>query len=544
MRRQGRALLALVALGGMFAVVGAHRAAASAATYYVSPTGSDANDGMSPSTPWQTLERVDQAYLSPGDQVLLEGGQTFAGQLWITADDAGDASTPLGIGSYGTGRATIDAGDGAGIFIDNTSGVAVHDLDIVGSGYATNTSSGLYARNDRTDSSLLPGLTFSDIDVGGFGHWGVLVSGEYARSGFQDVTITRVAAHDNAVGGIIAWSAAHAVHRNVVVESSRAWGNPGVAGLASSSGSGIVLGSVDGGVIENSVAYGNGGLNDSNQGGCGIWSYESNAVTIQGNESYGNLTGGKKDGGGFDLDQDSTNSVLQYNYSHGNAGPGLMLAQRTPTNGHSGNAIRYNVGQNDGRMNGQAGITVWGHVTNADVYSNTIYMAASPGQAMPRVVALGASGTYAPSNVAFRNNIFDASGAKTIDAPTKVAPYMTNVVFQGNDYWKKVSIRWDASNYSTLAAWRAATGEETLNGSDTGMNVNPQLVAPGNGGTVDGSGGSLAGLTAYTLKTKSPLIDAGLDLPTLFGTSVGNRDFYADTVPRGPAFDVGADEAR
>ena len=46
-----------------------------AASYYVSPTGSDAAAGTSMSTPWKTIAKVNSAPLGSGDQVFfLRGG--------------------------------------------------------------------------------------------------------------------------------------------------------------------------------------------------------------------------------------------------------------------------------------------------------------------------------------------------------------------------------------------------------------------------------------------------------------------------------------
>ena len=45
-------------------------------TYYISPFGSDAAPGMSPSTAWLTAARASQLYLQPGDAVLFEAGTT------------------------------------------------------------------------------------------------------------------------------------------------------------------------------------------------------------------------------------------------------------------------------------------------------------------------------------------------------------------------------------------------------------------------------------------------------------------------------------
>jgi len=82
----------------------------SAATYYVSPTGSDTNNGTSTSTPWQTIAKVNSAHFVAGDSILFQGGQTFTGALvfsYATNIPVSSTATPITVGSYGTGAATI-----------------------------------------------------------------------------------------------------------------------------------------------------------------------------------------------------------------------------------------------------------------------------------------------------------------------------------------------------------------------------------------------------------------------------------------------------
>lgn len=45
--------------------------------YYVSNDGSDGNDGLSPDTPWATLEKVNSTALSPGDAVFFARGDVW-----------------------------------------------------------------------------------------------------------------------------------------------------------------------------------------------------------------------------------------------------------------------------------------------------------------------------------------------------------------------------------------------------------------------------------------------------------------------------------
>lgn len=75
-------------------------AAASATTYYVSPDGSDGNDGMTLSTPWKTVAKVNgfSGFL-PGDSVLFQTGKNFTGAA-LSPAVSGTAQAPITFGTY------------------------------------------------------------------------------------------------------------------------------------------------------------------------------------------------------------------------------------------------------------------------------------------------------------------------------------------------------------------------------------------------------------------------------------------------------------
>ena len=51
-------------------------------TYYVSSlTGNDENDGLTPSTPFASLNKINEISLCAGDKVLLERGSVFENQF-------------------------------------------------------------------------------------------------------------------------------------------------------------------------------------------------------------------------------------------------------------------------------------------------------------------------------------------------------------------------------------------------------------------------------------------------------------------------------
>ncbi|MGD0336882.1 MAG: Ig-like domain-containing protein [Candidatus Omnitrophota bacterium] len=72
------------------------------ATYYVdSQAGSDTNDGLSESTPLQTISKVNTLVLYPGDSVLFKSGEIWREQLIPQSGSAG--SGYITYGAYGTG---------------------------------------------------------------------------------------------------------------------------------------------------------------------------------------------------------------------------------------------------------------------------------------------------------------------------------------------------------------------------------------------------------------------------------------------------------
>ncbi len=90
---------------------------AGAAIYYVDALGGDdARSGASPSLAWRTLAHVSsaqvQGMLAPGDRVLFQSGQSFAGALVASASGAVGAPITYGsyAGSYGTGAKPVIQG--------------------------------------------------------------------------------------------------------------------------------------------------------------------------------------------------------------------------------------------------------------------------------------------------------------------------------------------------------------------------------------------------------------------------------------------------
>ncbi len=82
----------------------------SATDYYVSTSGSNSANGLSSSTPWQTIGKVnsESGRLLPGDKVLFKRGEIFTGTLIISV--SGSSGNPIIIGAYGTGANPVISG--------------------------------------------------------------------------------------------------------------------------------------------------------------------------------------------------------------------------------------------------------------------------------------------------------------------------------------------------------------------------------------------------------------------------------------------------
>jgi len=69
--------------------------------YYVSASGSDLNDGLSESSSWKTISKVNSSTFNAGDRILLKAGDIFTGMLNIPS--SGSVGNNITISSYGSG---------------------------------------------------------------------------------------------------------------------------------------------------------------------------------------------------------------------------------------------------------------------------------------------------------------------------------------------------------------------------------------------------------------------------------------------------------
>ena len=522
-----------------------------ATDYYVSPSGSNWNSGKSPQKPWKTIGKVNGKTFKAGDRILFEGGKTFKGKLEFDARDSGTPANPVTVGSYGGKRAIISSGKKHGLYAENCGGFVVRELNFVGSGRTDpEGKSGILFFTDLTEDKP-EYIRVDKVEVSGYRQRGIYISGSRASdSGFKDVRITNADIHDNGNQGIASSGSKPPgdwVHKGIYVGDCRVYDNAGISGGRGHSGNGIILSSVDGAVIEYCEAYNNGWLSDDPNGGgpIAIWAWDSKDVVIQYCEAYDNKTGNKADGGGFDLDGGCVNCVMQYNYSHGNYGAGYGIYQYNSAREFKNNVVRYNITERDGIKNKHGGINFWstnssGGLQKTRVYNNTIFVGDETNGA-GIVDFSDVEGTcYVYDTEIYNNIILTTPGKRVLDIPNPESRWN----FRGNCYWTyggDIEIRWGDATYSSLNEWRVASGQERFGGVDVGFKADPKLIDAGAGGTI-GDARGLATLNAYRLTSSSPLIDAGLDIESVFGIDAGNRDYYGTRIPSGGKYDVGANE--
>lgn len=571
-------------------------------TYYVNATtGNDANNGTSTATPWASITRANTQNLGPGDKLLFNSdGAWHNGKISLDINDApGTPANPIIIASYGTNpRATI-YGDGGGGLLSAIGGVKIQNLEFYGARMYGSANNGVGIEFSKTGTvAYSPYIFIDNVKMEGFGSQGIsLVTNNYDAStakGYSDITIQNSTVNNCGNTGINVWayswpanqtySDGLTVHSNVLINNCRVSNNAGTASITNySTGNGILVSSATTVMINNCIADKN-GLNNGHLGAgiAGIWYFNVKDGIIQNCEAFGNYASKETDGNGFGIDGGCANCIIQYCYSHDNEGGGYGLFQYAEAiNPHINNTIRYNISQNDGRKNGIGAICMWGagdtrKLENCDIYNNTIYLDAN--NLVP--ITISAFGTTAngtntllPSGVRalwdkiiglrFFNNIFYLDGANAnlpfvnaldyvgtgINIPPSKIWFLNNLYYKGNN----PNFRW-GSTYTSQASWFSGTSQENYNGTNYGITSNPNLMAPGTGGTLAGAitgtapanvplGIDLASLSAYRISASNDLaLNLTGNTPFAIGLNIGTRDYYGNLLNGGAPYDVGANE--
>lgn len=480
--------------------------------YFVSTSGSDSNNGHTPATAWQTVGKVNASTFNPGDTIAFAGGQTFT-DAGLVPPSSGSPAGQITFTSYGIGRATINPGSIAvGLKIVNKSYITFDSINLLGT---ASTHVGLYL---SATSGTFQNITLQNFTVSGFGD-GFDIGGDAGSAGWSNVlaqNFTISGCSGPAGGSYGSAGSGVTVHSNITLQNGS---------FTTCLNGGWSMGNVNGGLIQNCVCFTCGA--SSTIGPAGLWCYESNSVVIRFCEAYNQLSANTVDGDGFDIDGGCTNCIVEYCYSHGNAGAAYALFNYGTLTWNN-NTVRYCIGENSGRAGtfyGELTIEARNTVpcTGALVYNNTFYnnLNVSAIFCIPQD-----TGSTAHTGRVANNIFYSASNTPLIAS----AVNDSGLLFTGNDYFASgtFGISWNGTSYSSLAAWQTATGQEKIAGASFGFSVDPKLTSPGGGGTVGGY--APPNPTAYKLLAGSPMIGTGLDLNARFGINPGTQDYYGDAL--------------
>ena len=559
----------LAAVIGICTLINVNSARAS--DYYIAQNGNDSNDGRSSTTPWLSIGKINNGSFNSGDTINLRGGDVFQGCVTFNAVNvvSSQNASPIRVLNYGSGAATLASNcpgkikapnlgpRSAALTIDGISGFDWNGPSIRGSDPTTPTQYGVVIENESS-SVAASNITVENSDISGFmvpatatadSSAEVFVIG-YSFRGIcgplNNIRILNNKLHGATVmsnddSGITGFGCGQNI-TNALYQGNQIFDIGGRAIAPNgTSGNGIILNNVNGGIEQYNVAYDD-GANATNCGGPGgIWTYASNNILIQFNEVYRMqpLPAFKSgcDWAAFDIDANVTNSVVQYNYSHDNAGPGLLAYTAGSTKNWYNNVFRFNISQNDNTLilDGGGSIAL-SPGSNLYVYNNTIYRSGtSPAQNPPSCWSTGYNGAYVAPVIIANNICVNASTdrwnrTRMVDG-SNGATGLNAITMVANDYYNSGSgstnYMWGTNSYANLVGFQTGTWQEAHS-----VAINPVIVNAGGGTTLGSTTGPQPGPTAYNLGVGSPVIGAGVNLAgPPYNLVAGSRDYFANPVP-------------
>jgi len=356
-------------------LVGAFPALAAPTAYYIDcAAGNDANNGTSTSTPWKTFANVNGRVFNAGDSLLLKRGVTCSGIGGLAPKGSGTSTSPITLGDYGTGTLPwIQAGANNAVYLNDQAGWVIQNLHVssqLGGGQSAGFS-GLFIDSHVTTQSY-----FRILGVESSGNWFGLHIGLYKPKNsvdngtLDDMIIDGVNTHDNDGAGIeisgnwkgnATGTTDPPFNTNITVRNTLSHDN---------GRDGILIAATNGGLAEHNTVYHN-GLSENDR--YGIWPWDARNVTVQFNEVYNMQSNSTKGAGGLDCDWHDMNCVMQYNYTHDDQGPGILLIG-DGSESLDGCTVRYNIFERESLSLNQNGVILpFGSVKNCKVYNNTVY---------------------------------------------------------------------------------------------------------------------------------------------------------------------------
>ena len=489
-------------------------ASAGQGDFYVdSAGGNDNNDGKTPESAWKTLAKVNEQTFAPGDRILLKAGGIWSGRL--QPKGSGTVDSPITISSYGSGPKPIVNGGGiAGgtVYLINQSHWVIENLEVTNSAPERGDifREGIFVEN--AGAGTIEGIRILSNYVHD-------VSGSFRYAGgdphaFGGITVYAGggAGTDRFDGVLIEGNMVERVGRTGIVVWDQIWNGTGFSSenvvirqnyVKESDSDGILTFGVDGGLIEHNVVEGAGIYSEPGEfnGTAAIWPTRGKNNVVQFNEAF-NTYKPEGDGQGFNLDIDTTDSIVQYNYSHDNQGGFILFVDATNTpgteKGSTNNIVRYNISQNDAKHT----FTFAGGVSaGTQIYNNTVYIGTNSSAKIIDHEWDDAGDVNAPYS--FKNNLIYNLGSGGYNLPGAGGVFDSNL-FYGNHPASEPA---DANKVTD----------------------NPLLVYQG--------GGALGwnSIDGYKLRDGSPALGAGAVIP-----DNGGRDYWGNAISPTASPNIGA----
>lgn len=518
------------------------------AIMYFSALGDDNFGDGSMANPWRSVDKANQVY-AEGKTFYFRGGDTFPGTLRVRGKNNKYYA-------YGSGKPIISAGMGRGFECRNKSGVEVNGLRFQGISQLLNPNHGIYFANDFVVSNRLTGCIVRNCEVTEFGWNGIYATSKNSVAGYDGLLIENNTVWnctgENLVGatagievdsqdfwGLYTHSPAHV---NITIQGNYVSACKGRPGAANHVGSGIILSQCEGGLIFNNTAE-DCGDNSTNQAGpVGIWAWDAKSVVIRKNIVRRQGTAGP-DGSAFDLDGGCVDCVMEYNYSTGCKGPGILLFafDDTPSwsSGHRlldyvRNTARFNIsiydGDNDEYSKYGIFIGTMRPVTSdfkqVYVYNNTV-ITRNNGAKRPLTFNINTFNQVSMDHaegVVANNMIIQLGTSPLIDMRRN------SMVVAGNVFWSPTgaTMRYFGYDWPDYEDWSNSTGDdgqpygpkERLHGNYSFYTADPGLVDP--------YSTAIANLRP---RADAACIGIGLDLLAEFGIPRATEDFLGVAIP-------------
>ncbi|TWU27592.1 hypothetical protein Pla144_23690 [Bythopirellula polymerisocia] len=471
------------------------------------------------------FDTYKQATFSPGDNILFERGKVFTGMFAPTT--VGNNGRVITISSYGTGAKPVINNNGvihphptrngktvsAGVFLFNAEYVDVKNLEITNNngGDQTENLFGIYVLGEDTgkyhNHIYIENNYVHNVNgaVAGKKRGGIHIHG-YSPTTAKTATYNDVRIVNNVVdrvGGVgIGSEIDDVVNANSFVGTHRenAMTNLYVAHnwIGNTGRNSVIARDSDYAVYE----YNTSANSSRYDTGHSFFNFRTLGMTFQYNEAYGNTgVDNDPDRGGFDADFNSKDTVIQYNYSHGNNWfAGIMKKPNTDV------TIRYNLSVNEEKGAYFYGFENNDDLTGLNIYNNTHYF---DGTISPEIIARDRT----PIETTFYNNIFYAVGTGSM----------------GTNANNGTKVTYDTNVYHNITPPASETN---------GLIQNPLFFSPGaEPQDVDMEFGRDV-LAGYMLSADSPYLNNGVSI-----SSNGGLDFWGNALPNGDT-DIGASEYR